>query len=79
VCPDLNLIYAVASTLRTLSRTLGRFIAAIASGRGDDAVDKLRELVGPVADELLDEFVVVRVAEVGRRQEVLASAAGRIR
>jgi hypothetical protein len=78
-CPDLNLIYAVAETLRSLSRTLGRFVAAIATGRGDRAVDQLRELVGPVADELLDEFVVVRVGQVGAAQSVSSSVAGRIR
>jgi len=78
-CPDLGLIYAVATRLRSLNRMLGRFIAAIAAGRGDDAVDRLREVVGPMADELLDEFVVVVVAEVGGPRIVSGSMAGRIR
>ena len=78
-CPDLNLIYAVAGTLRNLHRALGRFIAAIATGRSDNAVDQLRDLVGPVADELLDEFIVARVAKVGRSCRVPSSIAGRIR
>jgi hypothetical protein len=78
LCPDLGLIYAVAGTLRSLNRTLGRFIAAIASGRGDDAVDRLRAIVGPVADELMDEFVIAEVREVGESRTVPSSVAGKI-
>lgn len=77
--PDIGLIYAVASTLRSLNRALGKFIAAIAVGRGDDAIDRLRGLVGPVADELLDEFIVARVTEVGQGATVPSSVAGRLR
>jgi hypothetical protein len=78
-CPDLNVIYAVARTLRQLNVRLGRFIKAIGSGRGDADVDRLREIVGDLADELLDEFVVVIVAEVGDARLVSSSIAGRIR
>jgi hypothetical protein len=78
-CPDLKVIYAVARTLRTLNVRLGRFIAAIASGRDDAEVDHLREIVGDLADELLDEFVVVTVADVGEARPVSSGIAGRIR
>ncbi len=78
-CPDLNLIYAVAGTLRSLNRSLGRFVAAIATGRSDGALEQLRELVGAAADELLDEFVVVRVASVETPRTATSSVAGRIR
>jgi hypothetical protein len=78
-CPDLNLIYAVADKLRSLNRSLGRFVAAIATGRADGSVDQLRQVVGSVADELLDEFVVVRVAQVGTTRSVPSGVAGRIR
>jgi hypothetical protein len=77
--PDLPLIYAVADRLRGLNRTLGRFIAAIAAGRGDDTLGQLRTLVGDAADELLDEFVVAEVASVGASRVVPANVAGRIR
>lgn len=78
-CPDLPLIYAVADRLRGLNRTLGRFIAAIAAGRGDDSLNQLRALVGDAADELLDEFVVAEVVSVGTARNVPANVAGRIR
>lgn len=78
-CPDLGLIYAVAGKLRSLSIILGRFVAAIAAGRGDDAVDKLRDLVGATAEEILDEFVVVTVDEVRDPRAVSGSVAGKIR
>jgi len=77
----LNLIYAVASKLRSHSRVIGKFIAAIATGRGEReaAVERLRELVGPIADELLDEFIVAVVEEVGVPCAVPSSVAGRVR
>jgi hypothetical protein len=75
----LNLIYAVASKLRSHSRVIGKFIVAIATGRGEAAVERLRELVGPIADELLDEFIVAVVEEVGVPRAVPSSVAGRIR
>ena len=78
-CPDLRLIYAVAGALRNLHRMLGRFIAAISRGRGDEAVERLRDFVGDVADELLDEFVVATVTEIGPARQVSSSIAGRIR
>lgn len=78
-CPDLPLIYAVADRLRGLNRTLGRFISAIAAGRGDDTLSQLRTLVGDAADELLDEFVVAEVARVGMSRIVPANVGGRIR
>ena len=78
-CPDLGLVYAVASKLRGLNRTLGRFVSAVASGGGDETIDQLRELVGPVADELLDEFIVAEVAAVGTSQSVSSVIAGRLR
>ena len=78
-CPDLGLIYAVADRLRGLSRTLGRFVSAIASGGGEQTIDQLRGIVGSVADELLDEFVVAEVDAVGTARLVGASTAGRLR
>ena len=78
-CPDLPLIYAVADRLRGLNRTVGRFISAIAAGRGDDTLNQLRALVGDAADELLDEFVVAEVVSVGTPRNVPANVAGRIR
>jgi hypothetical protein len=78
-CPDLGLIYAVASTLRSLHRTLGRFVSAIAAGRGDGAVDKLREIVGDEADALLDEFIVAKVVSLGEPRFMSSSWAGKVR
>lgn len=78
-CPDLSLIYAVADALRSLNRTLGRFIAAIAADRGEDAVARLRDLVGPAADELLDEFVGATVTGVDAATSVAAHVAGKVR
>jgi len=79
-CPDLGLIYAVADALRGLSRTLGRFVAAIAAGRGEEAaIAQLRALVGSAADELLDEFVVIEVVRTGPARPVPGSIAGRVR
>lgn len=78
-CPDLNLIYAVAGALRSLNRTLGKFIAVVASGRGEDAVERLRDLVGPVADELIDEFVVATVTGVDATTTAPAHFAGKVR
>jgi hypothetical protein len=76
--PDLGLLYQVAGTIRALHRTLGRFVVAAASGRGDDAVAGLRNLLGVAADELLDEFEIATVAEVGATRSVSASLSGRI-
>lgn len=78
-CPDLGLIYSVADTLRSLNRYLGRFVAAAAAGRSEEAVNQLRELIGPAAAELLDEFVIVQVQEVGESRVVPSAAAGRLR
>jgi hypothetical protein len=78
-CPDLPLIYAVADRLRGLNRTLGRFISAIAAGRGGETLNQLRSLVGDAADELLDEFIVAEVVSVGAARNVPANVAGRIR
>jgi hypothetical protein len=77
-CPDLGLIYSVADALRSLSRSLGGFIAAAAGGRTAEAVEHLRDLVGPAAEELLDEFVVVVVTDVGAGRSVPSSLAGRL-
>jgi hypothetical protein len=78
-CPNLGLIYAVANKLRSRGRALGHFIVAVASGRGEDAMGKLRQLVGSVADELVDEFVVAVVERVGEPRIVPGSIAGRVR
>ncbi len=77
--PDLAVLYAVASTLRELNRSLGRFVDALAGGTNSDAVERLRAVVGDTADEILDEFVVCRVAEVRSICNVPSSIAGRIR
>jgi hypothetical protein len=78
-CPDLNLIYAVAGTLRSLNRHLSQFVEAAAAGRGEDAVARLRELIGPTADDLLDEFVIAMVSNVGQARVVPSGVAGRLR
>lgn len=78
-CPDLGLVYAVAGKLRSLNIILGRFVAAMAIGRGEEAVAKLREIVGPTADEILDEFVVVTVREVRTKRSVNGAVAGKLR
>ncbi|MGH9227996.1 MAG: hypothetical protein ACRD07_04545 [Acidimicrobiales bacterium] len=78
-CPDLGLVYAVAGKLRSLNIILGRFVAAMAAGRGEEAVHKLRELVGATADEILDEFVVVTVREVKEKRSVSGAVAGKLR
>lgn len=77
--PDLRLLYSVASTLRTLHRDLGYLVTALASGRGDHAVNRLRRLIGDSADELLDEFVAVTVTEIGTPTQVPANLVGRLR
>jgi hypothetical protein len=77
--PNLALLYQVAGTLRTLHRVIGRFVAAAATGRGAEAVAGLRGLLGSAADELLDEFEVVTITQVGNSQPVPASLSGRIR
>lgn len=77
--PNLGLLNSVAGTLRTLHRDLGDFVIALATGRGDDAVRRLRRLIGDSADELLDEFTAAEVAEVGRPTNVPANLAGRLR
>ena len=78
-CPDLGLVYAVAGKLRSLNIILGRFVAAIAVGRGEEAVAKLRQIVGTTADEILDEFVVVTVREVKTKRSVSGAFAGKLR
>ncbi|TDV41688.1 hypothetical protein [Actinophytocola oryzae] len=77
--PDLQLLNSVAGTLRTLHRSLGRFVTALAAGRADDTVEQLRRLVGDSADELLDEFVAATVTEVGSSTNVPANLVGRLR
>jgi hypothetical protein len=77
--PDSRLLNSVAGTLRTLHRDLGRFVAALAAGRADDAVEPLRRLIGDSAEELLDEFVAATVTEIGSPQWVPANLAGRLR
>ncbi|MGV9663775.1 DISARM anti-phage system protein DrmE domain-containing protein [Nocardia niigatensis] len=76
--PDQWLLYIVAGRLRTLHRSLGYFVKALASGRADNAVRKLRGLIGDGADELLDEFLVVTVISVGRPTNVPGDLSGRI-
>ncbi|SHU25836.1 Uncharacterised protein [Mycobacteroides abscessus subsp. bolletii] len=76
---DLRLLNSVAGTLRTLHRDLGDFVTALASGRTDHAVERIRRLIGDRADELLDEFVAVTVIEVGSPIHVPANLAGRLR
>lgn len=78
-CPDLRLLYAVANQLRGLGRIVGEFISAIQRGAGEEAITRLRDLVGPVADEVLDEFEVVAVEAVETARLVPAPAAGRVR
>lgn len=78
-CENLALIYAVANQLRSLGRQIGHFISAVVSGRGSSSVEHLRQVLGPIVDELLDEFMVVTVAELGHRREVPGSFAGRVR
>jgi len=77
--PNLGLLNSVAGTLRTLHRDLGDFVTALASGCADDAVRRLRRLIGDSADELLDEFIAAEVADIGRPVSVPASLAGRLR
>jgi hypothetical protein len=77
--PDLRLLNSVAGTLRTLHRDLGYFVTALASGRAEDAVNRLRRLIGDNAEELLDEFVASTVIEVGSPTQVPANLAGRLR
>lgn len=76
--PNLGLLNSVAGTLRDLHRSLGRFVTALASGRGQDAVERLRRLIGDSAEELLDEFVTVTVRDVGLPTKVPANLAGRL-
>lgn len=77
--PDLGLLHSVAGTLRDLHRSLGRFVKALAFGRADDAVERLRRLIGDSAEELLDEFVTATVSGVGSPTQVPANLAGRLR
>lgn len=76
--PDLRLLNSVASTLRSLHRDLGSFVTALASGRAEEAVNRLRGLIGESADELLDEFVAATVTEIGSPTQVPANLAGRL-
>ncbi|MFE3102884.1 DISARM anti-phage system protein DrmE domain-containing protein [Nocardia tengchongensis] len=76
--PDLWLLHSVAGRLRTLHRSLGHFVKALASGHAGAAVNKLRSLVGDGADELLEEFLVATVISVGAPTDVPAGFSGRI-
>lgn len=78
-CENLALIYAVANQLRSLGRLIGHFISAVVSGRSISSVEHLRQVLGPIVDELLDEFMVVTVVELGHPRVVPASFAGRVR
>lgn len=77
-CPDLRFLYSVANALRQLNRWLGVTVAAIRSGHQSD-LEELRKVVGNVADEIRDEFVVVQVESVGDPRDVPGSFVGRIR
>lgn len=77
--PDLRLLSSVARTLRTLHRDLGFFVAALASGHAEDAVSRLRGLIGESAEELLDEFVVATVTDIGTPTQAPANLVGRLR
>lgn len=77
-CPDLRLIYSIARQLRSLKRTVGRFVDALATDRGEEVVEKLRKLIGPAADEILDEFVVAAVADIGEPRAIPGWMAGRV-
>jgi hypothetical protein len=78
-CPDLDFLYAVANQLRRLGYVIGAFISAIVRGASDETVSRLRDLVGPVADEVLDEFEVVVVASIDPARPVPVASAGRVR
>lgn len=78
-CPDLDFLYAVANELRGLGRVIGAFISAIARGANDETVSRLRDLVGPVADEVVDEFEVAIVSGVDPVRLVPVASAGRVR
>ena len=77
-CPDLRLIYSIARELRSLKRTVGKFVDALATDRGEEVVEKLRKLIGPAADEILDEFVVAAVADIGEPRAIPGWMAGRV-
>jgi hypothetical protein len=72
-------LYAVANQLRRLGHIIGAFISAISRGASDETVSRLRDLVGPVADEVLDEFEVAVVAGIESARPVPVAAAGRVR
>ncbi|MFB7722899.1 hypothetical protein [Nocardia sp. NPDC056100] len=76
--PDLLLLQRVAGRLRSLHRSLGYFVKVLASGHAEDALEKLRRLVGDGADELVDEFLVVTVISVGNATDVPTRLAGLI-
>jgi hypothetical protein len=77
-CPDLRLIYSIAKQLRSLKKTVGGFVEALAADRGEEVAGKLRKLIGPAADEILDEFVVAVVTGIGEPCTVPALMAGRV-
>ena len=77
-CPDLRLIYSIARQLRSLKKTVGGFVEALAADRGEEMAGKLRKLIGPAADEILDEFVVAVVTRIGEPRMVPALMAGRV-
>lgn len=78
-CPNLDFLYAIANQLRRLGHVIGAFITAISRGASDETVSRLRDLVGPVADEVLDEFEVAVVAGIEAARPVPVAAAGRVR
>ena len=56
-----------------------RVVLVVIQRGGQHSVEHLRQVLGPIVDELLDEFMVVTVAELGNRRVVPASFAGRVR
>lgn len=75
-CPDLNVLYDVANTLRSLHRSLGRMVSALYGER--EAVDALQKQFGDLVYELLDEFQVAEILSVGEPMEVTRYSAGRV-
>ncbi|MBV9660758.1 MAG: hypothetical protein JO337_06335, partial [Acidimicrobiales bacterium] len=76
--PDLRVIYEIASTLRNVHRTVGRLVSALRSRRDEMALRRLKDLVGDVAEELIEEFAVYRVESVERPTDIAGYMSGRI-
>jgi hypothetical protein len=76
--PDLRLIYVIVGRLRSLKKTVKRFADALAAGHSEEVAERLRRLIGPAADEILDEFIVSTVASVGNPVAVPASTVGQV-